>query len=244
MMKSGKHSGDHFKRGDLIDFVDGVLAPEVAEEIKAHIETCRACGDYVESLRMTFSALSADEVPEPSSGYWDYFEQRVRARAESTGAGRSAPRRRLILSWISGLAAAAALVILLWWLPEPTVPDFGEPGGTAPGGTAPGGTAPGRAAPGTQTAEVDAVDILLADLSTGEIIESMSETPALGLALIEDEAASVIELDAYLSETGSIYDLVDELDAHERESFISNLKATMEEDNTSAVPNRREGKGC
>jgi hypothetical protein len=231
----------HFEHEDLIDFVEGEVTPELRDDIAAHLETCPSCGEYVESLRRTFMAVAADRVPDPSPGYWDYFEQRVRLRAGEV-AGRPAPlwRWHLAFSWAAGIAAAAALAVLLWWLPGSTVRDI-EPTGQG----APRGELAGTESAGGEIAQVDPVDVMLADLSTGEILESLAASPSIGLMLIEQDPDDIEEIDAYLSETGSIYDLVDEMDDEQMQIFMSSLKATMNgEDNTSAVTDGTARKGC
>ena len=46
------------------------------------------------------------------------------------------------------------------------------------------------------TAQIDPVDVYLADLSTGEIIESLSGGPDIGLMLIEADAEEIIDDDS------------------------------------------------
>jgi hypothetical protein len=92
---------------------------------------------------------------------------------------------------------------------------------------------------------VDPVDIMLADLSTGEIIESISADPDIGLLLMGVGAEDIDEIDEYLTETTGIYDLVDGLSTGEQERFISGIKANMEErDNTSGITTGSTRKGC
>jgi hypothetical protein len=217
----------HFEHDELIDFVEGEAGPGLAREIKHHLKTCETCRAYVESLGRMFAVLERDKVPAPSPGYWDFFEQRVRERAKPAAgaAGKPVRRRSLVFIWLPGLAAAAALVTMLWWLPDGKL---SEPGG-----------------PGSGMAQVDPVDVLLADLSTGEIIESLSGDPDIGLMLTEAGAEHIAEIDEYLSETTGIYDLVDQLSMEEQEIFMSRLKTNMsEEDNTSGIANGSARKGC
>ncbi len=88
----------------------------------------------------------------------------VRRRANRISPkNRPVRRRSLVFIWLPGLAAAAALVIMLWLLPDGKL---SEPGG-----------------PGSGMAHLDPVDVLLADLSTGELIESLSADPDIGLLL-------------------------------------------------------------
>jgi predicted anti-sigma-YlaC factor YlaD len=205
-------SDRHFDHNELIDFLEGEVSSGLADEIRNHLKTCETCRAYVDSLGRTFGALKEDNVPEQSPGYWDFFEQRVRERAKS--ARQPAPRRRLVFYWLPGLAAVA-LVILLRWLPEQTLP------------------------------EVDPMEVFMADLSTGEIIESLSGSPAIGLMLLEADAEELSEIDEYIAETTDIYDLLEQLSEEERAIFISNLRENMkEEDNTSAVTDGSLRKGC
>lgn len=94
----------------LIDFVDGEIQGEEAAAIERHLEECPACRTYVELLRRTLGAASADEVPEPDPAYWAYFAQNVKRRAESRAGSR---KRRLRLVIIPGLATAAICVLLV-----------------------------------------------------------------------------------------------------------------------------------
>jgi hypothetical protein len=257
-------SQGHFEHDELIDFVEGDVERELAGEIRNHLETCETCRAYVESLRRAFAILETDEVPEQSPGYWDFFEQRVRARSGSAAgaaqrtvpgaagrsgrgvAGKPVPGRSLVFSWVAGLAAAAALVVTLWWLPEARLQG---PGQLEPLRPATGMTRADQVdVPWPDQAEapqVDPVDFLLADLSTGEIIESMSTDPGIGLMFMEIDTEAMAEIDDYLAETTGIDELVDQLSTEERQIFISNLKANMkEDDNTSAITNGSARKGC
>ena len=250
----------HFEQGQLIDFVEGSVTPELADEIESHIETCEKCRSYVKSLRRAFAALRTDDVPEQSPGYWDFFEQRVRARAGSQagaserpspgpapepGRGRS-PGRSLLPSWIAGLAAAAVLLAILWWLPEAGLHGPGQMEPVKPGsGMVEVDPQDVPQFDPVDALQVDPVDILLADLSTGEIIESISGDPGLGLLLLEADAHDIDAIDEYLAETTAINDLVDQLSIGEQESFISTIKANMEEeDNTSGITTGSARKGC
>jgi hypothetical protein len=250
----------HFEQDQLIGFVEGDVVPGLAAEIKHHLETCDRCRSYVESLRRAFAVLETDEVPEQSPGYWDFFEQRVRARAASQAGASGRPvrgtlrepapgtssGRRQVFSWVAGLAAAAMLLAILWWLPDaglrgPGQTESGQPGA----GMAQTEPYDVLQADLIDDLEIDPVDVLLADLSTGEIIESISSDPDIGLLLIEAEAEDIEEIDEYLAETTGLYDLVDQLSAEEQESFISSIKADMEDkDNTSGIITGSTRKGC
>ena len=254
----------HFEQDQLIDFVEGDVAPGLEDQIGRHLETCDRCRAYVESLRRAFAVLKTDTVPEQPPGYWDFFEQRVRARAGSAvgSAGRPAPGaarepatgilrqpatgRRQVFSWVAGLAAAAVLIAIFWWLPDAKLQGPGQMEPAQPGaGMAQIDPEDVLQFGQVDVMQIDPVDVLLADLSTGEIIESISADPDIGLLLIETGAEDIDEIDEYLAETTGIYDLVDQLSAGEQERFISSLKANMEEkENTSGITTGSARKGC
>jgi predicted anti-sigma-YlaC factor YlaD len=103
-------------REELIDFVEGELAPERSTEIDAHLKTCNECAAYVESLKRTFSLLADDAVPEPPPGYWAYLPRRVRQEA-----GRSRLRRRIFV--LAPVAAVAVALVLVWQGMRAPVPE-------------------------------------------------------------------------------------------------------------------------
>ncbi|MFH1313470.1 MAG: zf-HC2 domain-containing protein [Candidatus Eisenbacteria bacterium] len=108
---------DH-KHEELIDFVEGDLAAERADEIDAHLKVCKECAAYVESIKRTFSVLTDDTIPEPPPGYWAYLPQKVRQQA---GARR---RRHRVLVFAPGMAALAVVLMLIWWGTRAPVPEI------------------------------------------------------------------------------------------------------------------------
>jgi hypothetical protein len=116
----------------------------------------------------------------------------------------SRSRSPLLLRFLPGLASAAAAVVLVWWLA------------------------------GTQTLPVDGVDIIMADMTTGQIVEAVSTDPGAGSLLIEDSVAGLREIETYLLETESIYDLLDSMDEVERERFTAYLERSMSGDSETS----------
>jgi len=93
----------------LDDYVDGVLAPDQAELVEAHLEACPTCGAEERSLRdlLDGAARLPREIP-PRRDLWPGIAERVEGR-------HVVPLRPrwghgLLGRWPVGLAAAAALV--------------------------------------------------------------------------------------------------------------------------------------
>jgi hypothetical protein len=183
----------HPRRDQLISFVEGDLPLERTREIESHIAGCKACRAYVESLCHTFVALETDLVPEPPETFFTYLAGRTMARV-------SGSRRRLVFTLAPGLAAAAAVVILMWYLTGVTI------------------------------SPVDSVEIIMADMTTGEIVEALSTDPYAGSLLVEDSEDDLSEVEMYLLETESIHDLLDSMSDTERERFMDHLKGSMTRD--------------
>lgn len=184
---------NHPQREQLIGFVEGDLPPARAQEVEIHIAGCETCRAYVESLRHTFAALETDLVPEPPEAFFAYLAGRARARA-------SASRRRFAFMLAPGLAAAAAVIVLMWYITGGTI------------------------------SPVDSVDMILADMTTGEIVETLSTDPYAESLLVEDSDDSLGEIETYLLETESIHDLLDGMSDTEREHFMDRLQGSMTDD--------------
>jgi len=184
---------NHPEHGNLIDFVEGDLDPEAATEIEMHLAGCETCRAFVKSLENTFAILETDSVPQPPEAFFDYLAGRARARA---------PRRRngILLKLLPGVAFAAAVVMLMWWLA------------------------------GTRVLPVDGVDIIMAEMTTGEIMEAVSAEPVVGSLLLEDSASGLEEIETYLLETESIYELLESMNEAERELFTAYLERSMSGD--------------
>jgi hypothetical protein len=106
-------------------------------------------------------------------------------------------RRRLLLRFLPGVASAGVVAVLMWWLA------------------------------GTSLSPVDSVDIIMADMTTGQIVETVSMDPEAGELLAEDPGGRIGEIEAYLRETESIHDLLDSMSEAERERFTAHLERSM-----------------
>jgi len=108
-----------FAPEEIMAFVDGELSARHSESISAHIDQCADCRELAASLRSTSQTLSNWTVPPAPAG--GEFEERLRAAAANNSARSESlsikifQRTRLWTwkHWASGLAATAALSVLL-----------------------------------------------------------------------------------------------------------------------------------
>jgi len=126
-----------------------------------------------------------------------------------------ARRRRLVLIFTPGLAALFVAIIMVW---------------------------------SSMRAPVempDSIDLMLADMSTGEIVESLSATPAYDDVVVEAAGEEIRSLDEYFIENEDIYELIDALSEEEREELFSEIRGLMNEsEGTSKVMTDLAGKEC
>ena len=179
----------HPKREELIDFVEGDLSQREIEQIESHLETCRECASYVESLRRAYSLLTGDSVPEPAPAYFVHLAQRVRKQA------RSRRTRRL---WVLVPGAAVAALVLMIFLRGGQV----------------------------SLPEPDSIDLLLAQMNTGEVVESLSGSSTYD-EFLEVASDDIAVLEEYVTEGDNLYGLLDALSEEEREDLVSEIIDVM-----------------
>lgn len=187
----------HPTREMLMDFVDEDLSSPEAGEIESHLAECALCRGYVESLKRTLGVLAADCVPEPADTYFTYLAGRARQRSRSG-------RRRFVLGFVPGLAAATAVVFLMWWLAA------------------------------TPVSPVDSVDVILAEMTTGQIVEAVSDDPLAEGLLGRVSGAGLEEIDAYLEKTESIFGLFHNMSDAEKARFAAYLEGSMRDDSETS----------
>ena len=57
------------------DYIDEELDPEYRERVKAHLEWCKLCRAFINTLRATVGLLSSSEPPQPPPS----LKERIRA---------------------------------------------------------------------------------------------------------------------------------------------------------------------
>jgi hypothetical protein len=100
----------HLSESEIVDLVDGTLAPARA----AHLEACDACRTTANGLRDVLAQAADAAIPEPSPLFWDHFSARVGADVRSADAAEPSGW----FGWAAGptvkwAMAGALLTILL-----------------------------------------------------------------------------------------------------------------------------------
>lgn len=125
----------HLSESEIVDLVDGTLAPARA----AHLDACDACRTGADDLRDVLARTADVTIPEPSPLFWEHFSARVREDVQTAGAVASSRW----FGWADGptvkwAMAGALLTILLvsgvWvslWRTNATLPDQIPPVSTA-----------------------------------------------------------------------------------------------------------------
>ena len=75
----------HLSESEIVDLVDGTLAPARV----AHLDACDACRTTVNDVREVLARTADVSIPEPSPLFWEHFSARVREdvrSVEATGA--------------------------------------------------------------------------------------------------------------------------------------------------------------
>lgn len=65
------------------DFIDGELDAETADRILAHLEWCRPCTAFFNTLRATVSLLGSSKPPAPPESFRDRLFSRLRKAGSS-----------------------------------------------------------------------------------------------------------------------------------------------------------------
>jgi anti-sigma factor RsiW len=123
--------------------------------------------------------------------------------------------RPMVLRFVPGLAGAAAAIVLVVWLA----------GGAGP--------------------SVSGLEIIMTEMTTGEIMETVIADPHAGGAVIGSSESGLIEVERYLEHTESIYDLLEAMSDAEKARFTAYVEQSMgEERRTSGLPDGSVGKEC
>jgi hypothetical protein len=113
----------HLSEVELIEAIDGTLAPERV----AHLKSCHRCRREVEGLTSVLHDARGVDTPEPSPLFWDHFRARVRDAIDA-GASEPAP-----VGWwrfvrgaaITTVALAIAATVVFFAVPRHPAPSTG-----------------------------------------------------------------------------------------------------------------------
>ena len=118
----------------LDDYLDGELGEAEFQEVELHLAGCAACREEERGLRAVVALAAAlPRRQEPSRDLWPEIADEI-ARGRRFTLLRTAATRSAWY-WTAGLAAAAAVVAVLWMAPR------GTPEGPAVAGPSPGAVA-------------------------------------------------------------------------------------------------------
>ena len=92
----------------------------------------------------------------------------------------------------------------------------------------------GPGLPESKASCVDSIDIIMADMTTGQIVEAVSVDPDVGSLLVDDSGDRLNEIETYLLENESIYDLLDSMSETEKERFTAHLEGSMAGDGATS----------
>lgn len=92
----------------IVEYVDGVCAPSVAQQLEVHLSRCTACAEAVEAQRWLRAALAQMERERAPA----YLTRRIRDRGRAALPQRTRARRVGRLVWVTALCALAASG---WW---------------------------------------------------------------------------------------------------------------------------------
>jgi anti-sigma factor RsiW len=100
----------------LLDWLEGELAPEVDAEIEQHVGGCADCAKEAHEIRQVLAAV-AHPIEDPGAGYFASFYARLRQSREEATARGSWIRRwwEALLTprvWTRALAGAAAAALV------------------------------------------------------------------------------------------------------------------------------------
>jgi hypothetical protein len=146
-------SSTHLRDVEFVDFVDGTLPASRVQ----HVADCPSCRARAEELSAALTAAAGDDVPEPTSVFWEQFSARVQQAVRNEPVRPGSVWQLLQPAGVrwTALAAAAVLIVAvgLWRPPSVTVPPAPE---TQP-----------AAVPGSQP-DVTAADDTFGDIDSDE----------------------------------------------------------------------------
>jgi hypothetical protein len=109
---------NHLTSDELIDAVEGVLAPERRE----HLKVCPDCAREVAALAAVLKEARGVDVPEPSPLFWSHFSERVRSAIQSDRPGGSNWNAWPKLLFAPAAALALVVIGILAVMPKTTAP--------------------------------------------------------------------------------------------------------------------------
>lgn len=108
----------HLTSDELIDAMEGILAPER----QAHLAACPECRQQLDDLASVLTEAKQVSVPEPSAWFWQHFSARI---TETIDSGATGARPQWLRWQVLLQLGAVAMIILAVMLLAPA-PERGE----------------------------------------------------------------------------------------------------------------------
>jgi len=99
-------------KGYLSDCYDGELSPELAMEVRLHIDRCHACSAELKSFGEIARMMKDEEQSHPPQGLWGQISDRLE---EHTGIRQIRVVRMLKASLVPVLVACLLISVGMWW---------------------------------------------------------------------------------------------------------------------------------
>ena len=109
----------------LAAYADNELEGDLRERVRRHLEECPSCRRECEELKQVAALYRDAAVPQPTDARWAKVAGAVERCALTRAAPEEAPARARLHDWRwwrSGALAAAAVVLVVFFLPQPHVP--------------------------------------------------------------------------------------------------------------------------
>jgi predicted anti-sigma-YlaC factor YlaD len=206
------------------DYVDGVIDPDAANSLDAHLAACAECRALADDLRAIRAAARRLERHEPPARAW----QRIATAVEDD-------RRRRSVGWRSWRPIAAAAAVLLTLTGAWLVLDTAEPPASAPIAQSPAQPLP---------EEPDSQDT---NAQLQLAIDGLERITVVDAGELDDDTAQILKtnltlIDAAIGESRAALETEPSSDAAQRSLFAAlNTKVTVLHDTVALINEMRNG---
>lgn len=171
----------------LDDYVDGTLDAQARSRVERHLATCPDCRALAQDLAQIHRAARSLESPAPPPRVWTAIAARLSDAEPGARPARAGRVMRMSSPWFTGLAAAAAIVLIV--LTASVVRLLERPGG-APGQPA-ATTAPAQT--GAATPASVAGELQQAEAHYQKAIDGLQQIAQAGQSSLDPQVAAALQ---------------------------------------------------